>query len=943
MPFMSQRSSIHVVGARQHNLRGIDVSIPRGVLTVITGPSGSGKSSLAFDTLYAEGQRRYVESLSTYARQFLEQMPKPDVERIEGLPPTIAIEQRVTSAGPRSTVATTTEIHDFLRVLFARVGSPTCWKCGREVAKQSTAQVVDAVLAEPEGRRVMILAPLVQGKRGGHKQLLERMVREGFVRVRIDGAIMLLEEVGTLAPGRTHDIDVVVDRLIVKEGMAQRLADSVELATRLSGARVVVAVEVEPERYVDRAYSASLACPDHADVFLDDLTPQLFSFNSPYGACESCHGLGTNMDFDIELIVPDADLSLREGAIAVWRNQGKRLNEVYANLLTQFCEQFGVLPDVAFRNIPDARRRILWHGTSEADAKQYGATFEGVLPNLKRRWESADSASSKQRLHAFMNEASCPACGGSRLGERARCVRIAGRNIADIAAMTVDEARVLLDGLSFEGASAVPAEPLLLGLRDRLHFLCEVGVEYLTLDRSCTSLSGGEWQRIRLATQIGSALAGVCYVLDEPTIGLHARDTQRLVSILTRLADMDNTVVVVEHDPEVMANAAHVIDMGPGAGEKGGQIVAEGSLEEVRASEESITAQFLTGRSRISPPDQRRDTARAGAIELYGVSAHNLKDIDVRFPLGCLTCVTGVSGSGKSTLVNGVLLRVLKRLINGSGPRAGEHTRVVGNDLIDQVVEIDQSPIGRSPRSNPSTYVGVFDLIRKLYAQTREAKIRGYGPARFSFNIKGGRCEQCEGQGTRRISMHFLPDVFVTCDECRGKRYNRETLEIRYRGRTIADVLDMSVTHAVEVFDNFAHIRRRIQALKEVGLGYMALGQPSNTLSGGEAQRVKLASELYRTANGHSLYVLDEPTTGLHFSDVQNLVTLLHRLVDQGATVVVIEHNLDVIKVADWVIDLGPEGGERGGQIVAEGSPEQVAECAASYTGQFLKDHLSLV
>ncbi len=938
---VARRPVIRVVGARQHNLKNVDVEIPRGTLTVITGLSGSGKSSLAFDTIYAEGQRRYVESLSAYARQFLEQMQKPDVDHIEGLPPTIAIEQRVSSTTPRSTVATSTEIHDYLRVLFARVGRPECWKCGRPIVRQSTAQVVDAVLSGPHGQRIMVLAPLVQDQRGSHKAILERAGKEGFVRARIDGETMLLEDVGVLHPNRKHTIEVVVDRLVIKPGIDHRLADSIETATRLSRGRVVITAELARDQWSDEAYSAMLACPVHVDVRIENLSPALFSFNSPHGACELCNGLGTMLEFDRELIVPDPNVSMRDGAIAAWRHQGKRLSAVYAKLLEEFCERFSVLPDIPFRNIPAELVKILMDGTASSDAERFGATFEGVIPNLRRRWETTESESAKQKLHTFLSEAPCASCAGARLRKEALAVKVAGMDVAGVAAMTVAEARSFFDGLSFSGEAAVVASPLLHEIRNRLRFLCDVGVDYLSLSRTSTSLSGGEWQRIRLATQIGSGLAGVCYVLDEPTIGLHARDTRRLVGILKRLGEMDNTVIVVEHDEEVIAGAALVIDIGPGAGARGGHVVAQGSLDEVLASTDSITAKFLSGRSTIALPEKRRQADPSHAVELRGVTANNLKGINARFPLGCFVCVTGVSGSGKSTLITQVLLRVLKRRIERAGPRPGPYERIVGSHQIDKVIQIDQSPIGRTPRSNPATYVGVFDLIRQLYAKTREAKIRGYAPARFSFNVKGGRCEACEGQGTKRIAMHFLPDVFVTCGECGGSRYNRETLDVRYRGKTIADVLNLPVEEATEFFDNFANIRRRLQALKEVGLGYMTLGQSSNTLSGGEAQRVRLAAELHKSADGHTMYVLDEPTTGLHFADVRNLLTLLGRLADRGQTVVVIEHNLDVIKVADWIIDLGPEGGDRGGSIVVEGTPEQVAACPESHTGQFLKDRLS--
>ena len=938
---MATRPCLHVIGARQHNLKNIDVEIPRGSLTVITGLSGSGKSSLAFDTIFAEGQRRYVESLSAYARQFLEQMPKPDVDRIEGLSPTIAIEQRATASSPRSIVATTTELYDYLRVLFARAGEPRCWKCDRPIVQQSTAQVVDAVLTGPAGQRILVLAPLVQGQRGKHKIILERVAKEGFVRARVDGEVTLLEDLEPLAPNRKHTIEVVVDRLTIKPGVAQRLADSIELATNLSAGRVVIAAEVSPGKWSDERYSAALCCPVHADVKLHDVSPQLFSFNSPKGACELCHGLGITLEFEPELIVPDPNLSLSEGGIAAWRNQGKRLNAAYAKMVRDFCRRFRVLAEIPFRNIPEPTVRILLHGTTAADAEQFGASFEGVVPNLKRRWDTTESESAKQRLHGFLGESPCEQCGGSRLNEQARCVKIMDRGIADVTRLTVAEATVLFDEMSFTGEAQTVADPLLRELRRRLHFMVDLGVEYLALDRGSATLSAGEWQRIRLASQIGSSLAGVCYVLDEPTIGLHARDSRRLAVILQRLAEMDNTVIVVEHDEEVINAASHMVDIGPGAGARGGHLVAQGTVDEVKRCEQSITAKYLTGKQQIPVPDKRRAVDWQRSVQLRGVTAHNLRNLDVRIPLGCFVCVTGVSGSGKSTLIQHVLVRALKRRINRSGPRPGPFERIVGSSNVDKVIEVDQSPIGRTPRSNPATYVGVFDLIRELYARTREAKIRGYTPARFSFNVKGGRCEHCEGQGIKRIAMHFLPDVFVPCNECRGKRYSRETLEIRYRGKTIADVLESSVDEATQFFQNFPRIRRRLEALKNVGLGYVNLGQSSSTLSGGEAQRVKLAAELHRSADAHTLYVLDEPTTGLHFADVRNLLIVLNRLVDRGHTVLIIEHNLEVIKAVDWVIDLGPEGGERGGEIVVEGTPEQVAAHDGSHTGRFLTARLA--
>ena len=948
---MASPAGIRVIGARQHNLKNIDVEIPRGSLTVLTGLSGSGKSSLAFDTIYAEGQRRYVESLSAHARQFLEQMPRPDVDRIEGLSPTIAIQQRATVAGPRSTVATATEVYDYLRVLFARVGRPRCWECGRPIVKQSTAQVVDSVLAGPSGQRIMVLAPMVQQRRGQHRAVLERIVKEGFLRARIDGQITAIEGLQPLPPNRRHTIEVVVDRLTVKPQIGTRLADSVETAARVSGGRVIITAEVAPGQWSDEPYSASLACPEHVDVRIDDLSPQLFSFNSPHGACEECHGLGTSSEFDPDLVVPDQNRSLSEGAIAAWRHQGKGHSALYTRMLKEFCEQFSILDAVPFRNIPAPLRRILLAGTNDDEARQYGAAFEGVIPNLQRRWQTTDSEYRKQRLHTFMSDSACPRCSGSRLRKAALCVRIDERSIADITRMTVAEAASLFESLTFDGEAKPVAGPLCEAIRQRLRFMVDVGVEYLALDRAGSTLSGGEWQRIRLATQMGSQLSGVCYVLDEPTVGLHARDSRRLTEILTRMSQMGNTIIVVEHDEEVIAGATHLIDIGPGAGIRGGYLVAQGTPDQVLASDTSITAKYLTGKLSIPLPQQRRAIDRQRSVDLYGVTANNLKSINVRFPLGCLVCVTGVSGSGKSTLVTQVLARALRRRLDLGGPRPGAFARISGASLVDKVAEINQAPIGRTPRSNPATYVGAFAPIRQLYATTRESKIRGYGPSRFSFNVKGGRCEHCEGQGLKRIAMHFLPDVFVTCDHCGGKRYNRETLEVRYRGKTIANVLDLSVEEAVAFFENFPNIHRRLQVLKDVGLGYVTLGQSSNTLSGGEAQRVKLASELHQVpprlplakggVGGSTVYILDEPTTGLHFADVRNLLTVLNRLVDGGQTVIVVEHNLDMIKVADWIIDLGPEGGEAGGSIVVEGTPEQVAAHPASHTGRFLKDRLA--
>ncbi len=938
---MNDDTAIRVFGARQHNLRNIDVVFPRGALTVITGPSGSGKSSLAFDTIHAEGQRRYVESLSAYARQFLEQLQKPDVDRVEGLSPTIAIEQRGMSAGPRSIVATSTDIYDYLRVLFARVGQPRCWRCDGPIEKQSNAQIVDAILAEPHDQRVLVLAPLIHEQRGTQRKLFERLAREGYVRVRVDGQVSLIEDVGELATKKLHTIDVVVDRLVTKPEVATRLADSVELATKLSRGRVILSFQDADETWRDIRFSTTLTCPLHDDVCIENLSPQLFSFNSPHGACPDCHGLGITSDFDPELVIADPNLSLAQGAVAAWRRQGKQLNAAYQHMIHEFCDRFKVLPDAPYKNIDKDKLRILLEGTSAEDEQTFGFTFEGVMPNLKRRWQTTGSESGKQRLHAFLAESQCLACRGTRLSQASLAVRFHGKTLAQITALTMEEALVFFESYQPEGEAVKIAEPLLKDIIHRLRFLVQVGVEYLTLDRASQTLSGGEWQRIRLATQIGGGLAGVCYVLDEPTIGLHPRDSQRLLGILQNLSHMGNTVIVVEHDEAIVAGADHMIDIGPGAGARGGKVVAAGTVQEVLANEQSMTAQFLTGSLVIDLPKKRREFVRDRCIEIKGITANNLKNIDVAIPLGCLVVVTGVSGSGKSTLVSDVLLRGLRREVLRQGPRPGPFKQLTGASFVDHLVEVDQSPIGKSPRSTPATYVGVLDHIRTLLSQARQAKIRGYGPSRFSFNIKGGRCEHCEGQGTKRVSMHFLPDVYVICEHCQGRRFNRETLEVRFRGKNIADMLEMRVEDAVQFFENFSTIRKRIQVLRDVGLGYMSLGQPSSTLSGGEAQRIKLASELHKTSHEHTLYMLDEPTTGLHFSDVAHLLGVLNRLVDQGQTVICVEHNLDVIKVADWVIDLGPGGGQHGGRIVAKGTPEQIVDCEESVTGRWLKDRLS--
>ncbi|MCG3181182.1 MAG: UvrABC system protein A [Phycisphaerae bacterium] len=937
-----QSKSIIIQGAREHNLDNLSVEIPRDLMIVLTGLSGSGKSSLAFDTIYAEGQRKYVESLSAYARQFLEQMQKPDVDHIEGLPPTIAIEQRSGGSNPRSTVATTTEIYDYLRLLFARAGEPFCYKCGKPIRQQTTGQIVDAVLALPPGTRIQVCAPLVRGQKGQHQQVLARIGREGFVRVRVDGEIHDVKSVPELDKNKSHTIEAVVDRLVVKPEIRTRLADSVELCCSLSdGLALVLSQAGDDERaaWSEQIFSEHYACVD-CGVSLEDLAPRMFSFNSPYGACPACDGLGTILEFDPDLIVPDPERTLADGAIDAWRKGGKRMNIFYNRMLRQFCRHLGVEMTTPFKLLPVKARRILMSGTAGRDEKELGFAFEGVVPNLERRFGKTDSEYVKARLAGYLSEQPCESCHGARLRPESLAVRINGINIHEATRMSIARASEFFSTLSLDAERAEIARQILKEITQRLGFMVDVGVGYLTLDRTSATLSGGEAQRIRLATQIGSGLVGVCYVLDEPSIGLHHRDNARLIATLRRLVEMGNTVLVVEHDADTILASDWVIDMGPGAGRHGGKIVAEGALADVLANPRSITAKYLTGQCQIETPAERRPFNPKNSIQIFGAGENNLKSIDVEVPLGVFVCVSGVSGSGKSTLINQTLLRALKRRLYGSRGRPGRYERLSGVSKIDKVIEIDQSPIGRTPRSNPATYTGVFDLIRSVFAKTREAKIRGYKPGRFSFNVKGGRCESCQGQGTKKIEMHFLPDIYVTCAECKGSRYNRETLEIRYRGKNIAEVLDMRVEEALGFFENFPKIRQLVQTLNDVGLGYMQLGQSSTTLSGGEAQRVKLASELGKTATGQTLYILDEPTTGLHFADIHNLLNVLNRLVSMGNTVVVIEHNLDVIKCADWIIDLGPEGGEAGGRVVATGTPEQVAENPDSHTGRFLKAHL---
>ncbi|MCL2639617.1 MAG: excinuclease ABC subunit UvrA [Phycisphaerales bacterium] len=952
---------IRIQGAREHNLKNVTLEIPRDQLIVFTGLSGSGKSSLEFDTIYAEGQRKYMESLSSYARQFLDLVQKPDCDEIEGLPPTIAIEQRQGSSNPRSTVATTTEIYDYLRVLFARAGTPHCWVCGKEIASQSATQIVDAVMQLKEGTKVMILSPLVRGQKGTHKEVLEAMTRQGFVRCRVDGVVCEIKDalaaigkkpkgiMGGSGGGGTinldknlkHTVEAVVDRLIIKEEIRGRLADSVELALKLADGLLVAMVEEPPGsgKWEDRSYSSKYACADHPEASLEELSPRLFSFNSPYGACPSCLGLGTIQEFDEELIVPDHSLPVAE-AIEPWRRNGPRMNIWYRRVMRNFCKDFKVDESTPFAELSEKIQKILMHGTTPKDEATYKTDFEGVLPMLQRRWENTDSEFVKARLHNYMSEQPCEKCQGKRLRTEALAVRVGGKNIQQATALTIERALEFFSGLKLDTEQSQIAAPVLKEVRSRLGFMSDVGLGYLSLDRQTGTLSGGEFQRIRLATQVGSGLVGVAYVLDEPTIGLHQRDNDRLIKTLRHLTDIGNTVIVVEHDEDTIRAADWVIDVGPGAGSHGGKIIAEGTVEQMLASAESITAKYLTGECEIVLPTQRRTLEMDECIEVIGAEENNLKSINVKIPLEGFVCVTGVSGSGKSTLVNEIVLKGLRRKLYNSKERPGEHLRLLGTQYIDKVIEIDQSPIGRTPRSNPATYTGVFDLIRTLYSKTREAKIRGYKSGRFSFNVKGGRCESCQGQGTKRIEMHFLPDVFVTCEACKGTRFNRETLEIKYRGKSIADVLSMRVEEALSFFDSFSNIKQILQAMNDVGLSYVELGQSSTTLSGGEAQRVKLASELGKPATGHTLYVLDEPTTGLHFADIHNLLNVLNRLVDQKNTVLVIEHNLDVIKCADWIIDLGPEGGEGGGTIVDQGTPEKIVTNPRSFTGQYLKHKL---
>ena len=934
---------IIIKGARQHNLKNIDLELPRHRFVVITGLSGSGKSTLAFDTLYAEGQRRYVESLSTYARQFLERMEKPDVDLIDGLSPAIAIEQRTASHNPRSTVGTVTEIYDYLRLLFARAGIPHCYQCGRPITFQSLDQIVDKVLSLPEGTRIMILAPLVAEQKGSHERLLSRLKKDGFARVKIDGEIAEIDSAPKLAKTKKHTIDVVVDRLVIKEKIKNRLADSIELAISLSEGIVSVDMVDTAGHIADTMrYSEKAACI-HCGISYPELTPASFSFNSPQGACSKCGGLGATTELDPELVAPDPELTLREGAIRPWANRSSVQFAEFLDALTSFYDVDIYTP---YKDLPDHFKQILLYGSGDTEIPFYmhrknrrinfTRPFEGVIPNLERRYLETDSHQAREDIKQYMNFRPCPECHGGRLNRVSRSVTIQDLSISEITAFSVEKAHIFFADLTFAGKRGVIAARVLREINDRLAFLMNVGLSYLTLDRNATTLSGGESQRIRLATQIGAKLSGVMYVLDEPSIGLHQRDNHRLLATLKQMRDLGNTVLVVEHDEETIQAADYVVDMGPGAGRKGGEVVFSGLPEALLQSEASLTGQYLAGKKQIRVPSFRRPSDGHQLI-LRGASENNLKQIDVAFPLGCFICVTGVSGSGKSTLVLETLYRILAQRLYRSGVPAGKHTAIEGLEHIDKVINIDQSPIGRTPRSNPGTYTGLFTFIREIFARTPDARMRGYKPGRFSFNVKGGRCEACAGDGIIKIEMHFLPDVYVTCDVCQGRRYNRETLEIKYKGRNIAEVLEMTVNQALEFFGNITNIRDKLQTLVDVGLGYIHIGQPATTLSGGEAQRVKLARELGKRETGQTLYILDEPTTGLHMEDIKKLLGVLNRFVESGNTVMVIEHNLDVIKYADYVIDLGPEGGEHGGEIVACGTPEAVAAVDASHTGQFLK------
>ncbi|GLW27200.1 excinuclease ABC subunit UvrA [Actinoplanes regularis] len=947
---MADRLTIR--GAREHNLRDVNLDLPRDAMIVFTGLSGSGKSSLAFDTIFAEGQRRYVESLSSYARQFLGQMDKPDVDFIEGLSPAVSIDQKSTSRNPRSTVGTITEVYDYLRLLFARTGIPHCPVCGERISRQTPQQIVDRVLAMPEGTRFMVLAPVVRGRKGEYVDLFAELQAKGYARARVNGVVHPLTEPPKLKKQEKHTIEVVVDRLSVKASSKQRLTDSVESALGLAGGILLLDFvdlpEDDPER--ERRFSEHLACPNDHPLAIEDLEPRVFSFNAPYGACPECSGLGTKKEVDPELIIPDVEKSLSEGAIQPWA--AGTTQEYFLRLLEALAKAEGFKLDTPWRALPSRAQKTILHGSEDqvhvryrnkyGRERSYYTGFEGVVQWIERRHNDTESDWSRDKYEGYMRDVPCSVCGGARLKPEVLAVTVAGKSIADVCNLSVGECADLLAGLELDDRQKLIAERVLKEINARLRFLVDVGLDYLSLDRGAGTLSGGEAQRIRLATQIGSGLVGVLYVLDEPSIGLHQRDNHRLIETLVRLRNLGNTLIVVEHDEDTIRTADWIVDIGPGAGEHGGHIVHSGTVEGLLANEQSPTGAYLSGRKSIPVPAARRPRTADREVVVHGAREHNLRNLTVPFPLGQFIAVTGVSGSGKSTLVNDILHTVMANQIHGARQVPGRHTRVTGLDLVDKVVGVDQSPIGRTPRSNPATYTGVFDHIRKLFAETAEAKVRGYGPGRFSFNVKGGRCENCSGDGTIKIEMNFLPDVYVPCEVCKGARYNRETLEVHYKGKTISEVLGMSIEEGAEFFSALPAIHRHLRTLVDVGLGYVRLGQPATTLSGGEAQRVKLASELQKRSTGRTVYVLDEPTTGLHFEDIRKLLIVLNGLVDKGNTVITIEHNLDVIKTADWLIDMGPEGGSKGGLVLAAGTPEELAEVPESHTGQFLRHMLGL-
>ena len=936
---------IIIKGAKEHNLKNVDLELPRNKFIVFTGLSGSGKSSLAFDTIYAEGQRRYVESLSAYARQFLGQMEKPNVEYIEGLSPAISIDQKTTSKNPRSTVGTVTEIYDYLRLLFARVGEVHCSVCGAKISQMTIQEIVDKMMEFPERTKLQILSPVVRGQKGTHKKLIENIKKEGFVRIRVNGENYEVTDEIDLSKNKKHNIEVVVDRIVIKDGIESRLTDSIETAVKLSDGLVIAQI-IDGEEIL---YSTKFACPEHG-VGIEELSPRMFSFNAPFGACETCNGLGESKEVDPDLVIPNKDLSIKQGAIAAWGSVGVNDDTYYSKMVQSLANHFGVSIETPVKDLPEEFVHELLYGTNNVmvqfiyeskygGRREYQAYFEGVIPNLERRYRETNSEYSRDKIEEYMAETPCPKCKGARLKKEVLSVLVDGKNIMEVTDFSVNELVEYIENINLSEKQKFIAHEILKEIRGRAIFLRDVGLDYLNLSRKAGTLSGGEAQRIRLATQIGSALVGVLYVLDEPSIGLHQRDNDRLIKTLRHLTDIGNTLIVVEHDEDTMRECDYIVDIGPGAGVHGGQIVAQGTLEEILDNPNSITGQYLSGKKEIQIPEITRE-GNGNFIEIVKANENNLKNINVKFPLGKFTCITGVSGSGKSTLINDILYKGIASKINKLRDRPGKHKEIKGIENIDKIINIDQSPIGRTPRSNPATYTGVFDMIRDLFASTNEAKARGYQKGRFSFNIKGGRCEACKGDGIIKIEMHFLPDVYVPCEVCKGERYNRETLQVKYKDKTIADVLDMNVEEALKFFENIPNIKRKLETLMDVGLSYIKLGQPSTQLSGGEAQRIKLATELSKRPTGKTLYILDEPTTGLHMADVDKLIQVLQKLADTGNSIVVIEHNLDVIKTCDYIIDLGPEGGDKGGKIVATGTPEEVSKVEGSYTGKFLKKYI---